>query len=290
MHSKDAKAERERFNDPGNSIVISFLDRARFSGRRAGKKRLFGGRAGNVIVPESYILLKRLNVDMRLLIAVIAASLLLLPALAFAQDYDVIKSERSESFRLPYAASNQDYDGRLVYTFDEPKQPSWILLVMNNISYVPSNDSKTFIRIQEPAPSEKYIEIVMFGGESKRYWVAVNTPEAGYARMYDNQQNGWTTEGPITVTHGENSGLTVTNGKRIVLDRLNLDGFAVDSIEIYGSDNETQVANAYAGDIRFEILFGSFSESPVYYVPLGVTLGVGGLIIGLLIFKKRKPE
>lgn len=227
---------------------------------------------------------------MRQLLAVIAAFLLFTPALAFAQEYDVIKSERSESFRLPYIASNQDNDSPLIYTFDEPKQPSWILLIQNNMSYVPGNDSKTVIRIQEPAPSEKYIEIVTFGGESKRYWVAVNTPEAGYARMYDNREGGWTTEGPISVTHGENTGLTVTNGKRIVLDRLNLDGFAVGSIAVYGSDGETPMANAYAGNIRFEILFGSFNESPVYYVPIGVTLGVGGVIAALLIFKKRKPE
>ena len=227
---------------------------------------------------------------MRQLLAAIAALLLFSPVLAFAQGYDVIKSERSESFRLPYTASNQDDDSPFVYTFDESKQPSWILLIQNNMSSVPSNDSKTVIRIQEPAPSEKYIEIVTFGGDSKRYWVAVNTPEAGYGRMYDNRENGWTTEGPITVTHGENSGLTVTNGKRIVLDRLNLDGFAVSSIAVYGSDGETPVASAYAGDIGFEILFGSFSESPVYYVPIGVTLGVGGLIAALLIFKKRKPD
>ncbi|HKZ61823.1 MAG TPA: hypothetical protein VJZ68_05335 [Nitrososphaera sp.] len=227
-----------------------------------------------------------------MLLVVIAVPLLFLPALALAQeqDYKVIKSDRSESFVLPYTASNQDYDSPLVYTFDDPKQPSWILLIQNNMSYVPSNDSKTIIKIQEPAPSDKYIEIVTFGGESKRYWVAVNTPETGYVRMYDNRENGWTTEGPISVTHGENTGLTVTNGKRIVLDRLNLDGFAVGSIAVYGNDGETSVANAYAGDISFEILFGSFSESPIYYVPLGVTLGVGGIIIGLLIFKKRKPE
>ncbi|HUG97270.1 MAG TPA: hypothetical protein VMJ94_06990 [Nitrososphaera sp.] len=227
---------------------------------------------------------------MRQLLAAIAVFLLFLPALAFAQDYNVIKSERSESFTLPYTASNHDDDSPLVYTFDEPKQPSWIMLIQNNMSYIPSNDSKTVIRIQEPAPSEKYIEIVTFGGESKRYWVAVNTPEAGYARMYDNRQDGWTTEGPISLTHSENSGLTVTNGKRIVLDRLSLDGFAAGSIAVYGNDGETSVANTYAGDIGFEILFGSFNESPVYYVPIGVTLGVGGLIVGLLIFKKRKPE
>lgn len=228
---------------------------------------------------------------MRLLLAVIAASMLFLPALALAQeqDYNVVKSDRSESFVLPYTASNQDEDSPLVYTFDEPKQPSWILTIWNNMSYVPSDDSKTIIKIQELVPSEKYIELAMFGGESKRYWVAVNTQDAGYARIYD-QDNGWATEGPISVIHSDNGGLTVTNGKRTVVDRLNLDGFAVDSIAVYGNDDEKTTANTYAGDISFEILFGSFEQSSLYYVPLGVTLGVGGLIIGLLIFKKRKPE
>jgi hypothetical protein len=228
---------------------------------------------------------------MRLLLAVIAASMLFLPALAFAQeqDYHVIKSDKSESFVLPYTASNQDEDSPLIYTFEEPKQPSWILTIWNNMSYVPSDDSKTIIRIQEPAPSEKYIELAIFGGESKRYWVAVNTPDAGYARIYD-QDGGWTTEGPISVTHAENGGLTVTNGKRTVVDRLNLDGFAVGSIAVYGNDDEKTTANTYAGDVSFEILFGSFDQSSLYYVPLGVTLGVGGIVAGLLIFKKRKPE
>ena len=225
------------------------------------------------------------------LLGIIAVLMLFLPALALAQekDYQIIKSDRSESFVIPYTASNQGGDNPLIYTFDEPKQPSWILLIRNNVSYVPSNDSRTVIRIQEPAPSEKYIEIVMYDGDSKRYWVAVNTQEAGYARMYD-QANGWSAEGPISVTHAENAGLTVTNGKRIILDRLDLEGFAVGSIAVYGNDGETSVNNAYAGEISFEILFGSFSQSSLYYLPLGVTLGVGGLIAGLLIFKKRRPD
>jgi hypothetical protein len=229
---------------------------------------------------------------MRLLLAVIAASMLFLPALALAQEqeYQVLKSDKSEGFLFPYTASNQDEDSPLVYTFDEPKQPSWILTIWNNQSYVPSNDSKTIIRIHEPAPSEKYVELAMFGGESRAYWVAVNTPDAGYAQIYGRQENGWSSEGPISVTHGDNQGLTVSDGKRTVVDRLNLDGFAVGSIAVYGNDAEKSTANADAGDIYFEILFGSFEQSSLYYVPLGVTFGVGGLIIGLLIFKKRKPE
>ncbi len=228
---------------------------------------------------------------MRLLLVLITALILFLPPFAFAQDqdYQVIKSDRSESFVLPYTASNQDKDNPLVYTFDEPKQPSWILTIQNNLSYVPGNDSKTIIKIQEPAPSEKYIEIAMFGGNSTRYWVAVNTPEAGYARIYD-QNDGWTADNPVSVTHSENGGLSVTNGRRTVVDSLNLNGFAAGSIAVYGNDDEKVTANAFAGDISFQILFGSFEQSPLYLVPAAVMAGVGGLVIGLLIFKKRKPE
>jgi hypothetical protein len=102
---------------------------------------------------------------MRQMLVAIATLLLFSPTLASAQDYNVLKSDRSESFVFPYTASNQQDTSPLVYTFDEPKQPSWILLIRNNVSYVPGNQSLTVLRIQEPAPSEKYIENSAFGGE-----------------------------------------------------------------------------------------------------------------------------
>lgn len=226
---------------------------------------------------------------MRPLLAAVIALMLFLPAVAMAQDYQVIKTDSSESFALPYDASNRHEDDPLIYTFEESKGQSWIMTIRNNLSYVPSDDSKTVIRFQEAAPSEKYVELMINGGESKRYWVAVNTPEAGYARMYD-EENGWSTDAPLSVTHVENGGLTVTNGKRIVLDRLDVDGFALSSIAVYGNDDNKTTANTYAGELSFEILHGSFNQSSLYYVPFGVTAGVGALIVGLLIFKKRKAE
>lgn len=223
------------------------------------------------------------------MIASLISLMLLLPSVAMAQDYQVIKTDRSESFVFPYDATNHNEDDPLVYTFAEPKQASWIMTIRNNLAYVPSNDSKTVVRFQEAAPSEKYIELVMYGGESKRYWVAFNTVEAGYARMYD-EENGWSTDAPISVTSVDNSGITVTNGRRIVVDRLDVEGFALSSIAVYGNDGNRTNANAHSGNLTFEILFGSFEQSSLYYVPLGVTLGVGGLMIGLLIFKKRKAD
>ena len=95
---------------------------------------------------------------MRLLLLLISASILFIPAVALAQeqDYQVVKSDKSESFVLPYTASNQNKDSPLVYTFETPKQPSWILSIQNNLSYVPSDDSKTIIRINEPAIMRMY--------------------------------------------------------------------------------------------------------------------------------------
>jgi hypothetical protein len=223
---------------------------------------------------------------------VLAFSILLLPALAFAQgqeDFQVAKTERSESFVLPFTAVNRNEQDPLIYTFDEPKQPNWIVTIQNNVSYVPREDARTIIKIQEPAPSEKFIELGIYGDQSMRYWVGVNTAEAGYARMYDSE-NGWSTEQPISVTHTENSGLIVTNGQRTVVDRLDVDGFAVASIEVYGNDRNSNLANAYAGEIAFEVLFGRFDESPIFFVPLAVGVGIFGLVAGLLILKKRKPS
>jgi hypothetical protein len=229
------------------------------------------------------------------IVGVIAVSmLLLLPVLvAFAQsqgeDFQVVKTERSESFVLPYTAVNRNEQDPLVYSFDEPKQPNWILSIQNNVSYVPREGARTIIKIQEPAPSEKFIELGIYGDQSMRYWVGVNTAEAGYARIYDSE-NGWSTEQPISVTHTENSGLIITNGQRTVVDRLDVDGFAAASIEVYGNDRNSTLANASAGDIAFDILFGRFDQSPIYFVPIAVGVGIFGLVAGLLVLKRRKPS
>jgi hypothetical protein len=218
--------------------------------------------------------------------------LLLLPSLAYAQsqeDFQVAKTERSEIFVLPYAAVNRNEQDPLTYTFDEPLPPNWILSIQNNVSYVPREGARTIIKIQEQAPSEKFIELAIYGDQTKRYWVGVNTPEAGYARIYDSE-NGWSTEQPISITHSLNSGLIASNGQRTVVDRLDLDGFEISSIQIYGNDGNSTLANAYAGDVTFQVLYGNIEESPLYFVPAAVGMGMIGLVISLLILKKRKPS
>ena len=204
--------------------------------------------------------------------------------------YQIIKTKNSEQFVLPYTVSNDDRKNPMIYTYDESKSENWILTVLNNLSYAIRPDAKTIVKLQEPAPSEKFIEIAMFGDVSKKFWVAVNTNETGYMKLYDESgTNGWSQEQPIIIAHGNNQGLTVTNGKRIVIDKLSLDGFTLGSIVVYGKDNSDSPLNAYGGDLSFNVIYGNPAESPLYYLPVGMLVGVGGLVIGLVIFKKRKP-
>jgi hypothetical protein len=218
--------------------------------------------------------------------------MLVLPTQVFAQNsqYEIVKSERNEVFAFPHTASNQDIDSPLVYTYDVPKGPTWIITLTNNLTYVADDNSKTIIRIQEPQPSEKFIEIAMYGGEAMKFWIAANIPGTGYARLYSKNSSGWSTESPIVISHVSTSGLSVTDGKRIILDRFDLDGFTVGSVAVYGKDEATSPINAVRGNITFDILFGNFQESPLYLVPALVTAGIGGIIATLLVVKKRKPS
>ncbi|HZA68115.1 MAG TPA: hypothetical protein VE548_00320 [Nitrososphaeraceae archaeon] len=204
--------------------------------------------------------------------------------------YQIIKTKNSEQFVLPYTVSNDDRKNPMIYTYDESKSENWILTILNNLSYAIRPDAKTIVKLQESAPSEKFIEIAMFGDVSKKFWVAINTNETGYMKLYDESgTNGWSKEQPIIIAHGNNQGLTVTNGKRIVIDKLSLDGFTLGSIVVYGKDNSDSLLNTYGGDLSFNVIYGNPAESPLYYLPVGMLVGVGGLVIGLVIFKKRKP-
>jgi hypothetical protein len=224
--------------------------------------------------------------------ALLVITLMLVPgtALAQTQQYQVLKAKGSESFALPAEAANRSLDDPLVYNYDSPKGPNWILSITNALVYTPGNNSKVIVRILEPAPSEKFVELAMYGGDSMAYWVAANVPEEGYGRLYSQPVNGWSRENAVAISNVATAGLTATDGKRIILDRFDLNGFSIGSISVYGKDNASSAENAVSGEIRFDLLFGSFEESPLYLVPALVMVGVGGAVISLLFLKKRKPD
>ena len=173
------------------------------------------------------------------------------------------------------------------YSFSNPIKTNWQLTIQNNLSYYNSNDSKTVIRLKEPPPSEKFIELVMFSENTKKFWAAVNTNESGYIRVYERDSDGWSREQPIFVSHANNQGLTITNGKRIIVDKLSINDFTIGSISIYGKDSANDSNTTYSGEISFSLIFGNPSDSPLYYLPLIMFVGIGGILVILLIVKKR---
>jgi hypothetical protein len=56
---------------------------------------------------------------------------------------------------------------------------------------------------------------------------------------------------------------------------------------VYGKDEPSMPNSTLAGSMQFEVLSGDLSESILYYMPLVMVVGVGGIVIFLLIWKKR---
>lgn len=227
----------------------------------------------------------------RTLFAFLAALIALSPVAAYAQadaPYNIIKGERNESFVLPYGAANHDRRNPIVYTFDEPIGENWIMGIENTLSYTAKQDAKVVMVLRDLAPSEKFVELNMYGGEARKYVVNVNTPETGYFTIHSNDESGWAAEEAIGVTHVENQGLIISDGRRIVVDKLDVNGFNLASIEIYGNDEAGLPANAHAGTLGVNLVFGSLVGTPIYYLPGAIMAGVGAVIGILLIVKKRK--
>ena len=224
-------------------------------------------------------------------IGLFSQALIINPVQSFTQSQnasEIVSTKNSEGFTLSYSASNTDRKNPVVFSFAKPIPTNWQLLIQNNLTYSNYNNAKTIIKIQEPYPSEKFIELGMFGGDSARFWAAVNTKDSGYIRIYERDSNGWSRDQPIFVAHANNQGLTITNGKRIIIDRLSINDFVVGSISVYGKDRPEDPSNAIGGKISFSIIFGDPANSPLYYLPLGVSIIMAGIIVTLLVKKKRE--
>jgi hypothetical protein len=227
-----------------------------------------------------------------LLFLFLTLSIIYYPSLSFSQSNDspkfqVLNKNTDIRITFPYTASNHDRKNPSDYIFKEPILNDWNLFINNNISYSTSPEAKTVIQFKEPYPSEKFIELTMFGDKSKKFSIAVNTKESGRLQVYQNNFDGWSLDNPVVVTSGVDQGISITNGKRIVVDKLSLNGFNLGSINVYGKDEPQFPNSTLKGSIQFEAIFGHPAQSYIYYMPLIVLVGVGGIVIFLLKTKKR---
>lgn len=227
---------------------------------------------------------------MRLALAIaLIGAMLLSASQAFAQTgaFDIVKSKGSESFSIAYTSANADRKDPFTYTYNLPRGNEWIFGIENTLSYAAGDNAKTVVVLHDRYSSQKYIEVQMYGNADKKYSIWVSTEE-GRANAYLNEKDGWTTEQPIGLSYAAQNGLTVTDGKRTVIDRLDMGSFDLGSVDVYGKDEPTDPASVNAGNINFSVLYGDPSQTPTYVVPAIATGGVGAVVGALLIWKKRK--
>ena len=76
--------------------------------------------------------------------------------------HDIVKTKNSERFIVDSEATNAFRRQPFVYYFSKSIPTNWQLTIQNNLSYSNSENAKTVVKIQEPFPSEKFIELAMF--------------------------------------------------------------------------------------------------------------------------------
>jgi len=194
------------------------------------------------------------------------------------------------SFVFPYEAANVVRTHPLVYTFAKPISKEWILNIRNTLSYALRADAKVAIKLQEPVPSKKFIEFLLYGDTAfNRFSAALNTNETGYMTLFDKKgADGWSETQPVIIEYDNNQHLSVSVGPKVLLERLSLNDFTLHSVVLYGKDEEHSPLNAYAGQISFEALWGRSSFSPVFYLPIVMGGAIGSLLVALLVFKNKK--
>jgi hypothetical protein len=194
------------------------------------------------------------------------------------------------TFVFPYEAANDDRTHPLVYTFAKPISKEWILNIRNTLSYALRADAKVAIKLQEHAPSKRFIEILMYGNTAfNRFSAALNTNETGYIILFDKKGvDGWSVTQPVIIEYDNNQHLSISIGAKVLLDRLSLNDFTLNSVVLYGKEEKHSPLNAYAGRISFEALWGRSSFSPVFYLPIVTLCVIGSLLVALLVFKNKK--
>jgi hypothetical protein len=124
-------------------------------------------------------------------------------------------------------------------------------------------------------------------GQNNNDQLTKSSPGMPYQVIKTNH-SGWSRNQPIVISYASNQGLTISSGTRIYVDRLSTNGFTLGSISVYGKDNPKSPSTTYAGDISFNVIYGNPASSPIYYLPLVTLVGMGGIVGGLLILKRRK--
>lgn len=196
-------------------------------------------------------------------------------------------TRKVENITIPYMAANADAIAPEHYRFPSKHEANWILSIQNNLLYNTENpDAKVVLRMKENPEDTDFVEITMFSPQSYTFQLAIANKEVGYMPMYEDT-NAWFEDRAIALSFVQNERLSVNNGQRIVLDRLRIGGFTLNTIEVFGRDDASADMNAFGGDLTLNVVSGNPLDNPILIVPPILAAVTAVVIITLLKIKKR---
>lgn len=162
---------------------------------------------------------------------------------------------------------------------------SWQITIENKLLY--ANPAGSAVVRFYDVDTNKFIEVGMDSPSNRRLWIGLQLPDEGYFTVAHVDKEGWFENTKIILAYNDAQGVSISNGKRVVVTNLDLKGFSVNAYSVYGMIEPTDPPAINSGKFMFEIMSGDVSKNPFHYFPFYVSGAAAALVGILLLIKKR---
>ena len=219
----------------------------------------------------------------RVIIFIILLTITILPGYAQTQSNPSISLETIE---IPFDKFNVVSSDANILTLEHEHAINWQITIENNLVYA-NPLGNAVIRFYDNLNKEKFIEIGMGSQPDFKFWVAVQTPDTGYAVIHSRIEDGWKPGKHVTAAYSDSTGFSVNNGERIVVSNLPVDNFVVKEIAVYGMESSTDPYATNSGSLILNVVSGNPAANQLFYLPFILAGTIGVLVVVLLKTKKR---
>lgn len=168
---------------------------------------------------------------------------------------------------------------------DTAHSGSWQITIENKLLY--ANPAGSAVVRFYDVDTNKFIEVGMDSPSNRRLWIGLQLPDEGYFTVAHVDKEGWFENTKIILAYNDAQGVSISNGKRVVVTNLDLKGFSVNAYSVYGMAESTDPPAINSGKFMFEIMSGDVSKNPFHYFPFYVSGAAAALVGILLLIKKR---
>jgi len=191
-----------------------------------------------------------------------------------------------EKMEIPFEEFNIVSRDSTINEFEQIHRNNWQVTIENNLVYA-NPLGNAAIRLYDYDNPEKFVEIGMGSPPDNKLWFAVQLPDTGYAVVHDKLDRGWIQDLKLFLAYEDNSGLSVNNGKRIVVTNLDVGGLTLNKFSTFGMESSTDPPATSSGILILDIVSGDPGQNVLHFFPFILAGGIGIIVGALLLTKKR---